>query len=113
MRKIFKFSAVIFAAVLILFAVGTCRSDDSSQNLKTFRGQVREIDWVGSLLTVDGGDIVTFYVPSGIKIRYGTDTASLEDLEQGDNVLIKYTDGPTGTPKAVSITLNKSFPEFQ
>jgi len=112
MKNIFKSSAVIFAAVSILSAGSICHCDDSSQNLRTFRGQVMEIDWVGSLLTCQGEDEMTFYVPSGIKIRYGTDTASLEDLEQGDYVLIKYTDDPAGTPKAVSITLNKSFSEF-
>lgn len=112
MRKIIKCSAFIFAAALILLSSDVCRCDDSSQNLRTFRGQVMEIDWVGSLLTCQGADEVTFYVPSGIKIRYGIDMVSLEDLEQGDDLLIKYIDDPTGTPRAVSITVNKSFPEF-
>ncbi|MCX5665896.1 MAG: hypothetical protein NT036_02465 [Candidatus Omnitrophica bacterium] len=104
--------AVIFALVSIFFACGICHCDDSGQNLKTFRGQVQEIDWVGSLLTCEGTDEMTFYVPSGTKVRYGTDAVSLEDLEQDDYVLIKYIDDPTGTPKAVSISVNKTYPEF-
>lgn len=112
MRNIFKFSAVIFAAVLILSAGGTCRCDDSSQNLETFRGKVMEIDWVNSLLTCQGEDEMTFYVPSGMKIKYGTDTVSFEDLEQEDYVLIRYIDNPVGTPKAVSISVNKTYPEL-
>ncbi|MDO8535750.1 MAG: hypothetical protein Q7S30_01885 [Candidatus Omnitrophota bacterium] len=112
MKNTFRLLAVIFAAVSIFAAGSVCHSEDSQQELKTFRGQVAEVDWVGSLITCQGGDETTFYAPPGIKIRYGTDTASLEDLEQGDYVLIKYTDNPTGTPKAVSISLNKSYPEF-
>ena len=112
MRNIFKYLVVIFASVLILLTVGTCHCDDSSQNLRTFRGQVMEIDWAGSLLTCQGGDEMTFYVPSETRIRYGADTVSLEDLEQEDYVLIRYIDNPTGTPKAVSISMNKSYPEF-
>ncbi len=112
MKSIIRFSAVICVAILILSAGDLCYSDDSSQNLRTFRGQVQEIDWVDSLLTCQGGDEMTFYVPSGLRIRYGTDTCSLEDLEQDDYVLIKYIVDPTGTPKAVSISVNKTYPEF-
>lgn len=112
MRELFKSLAIIFAVVLILSASGTCRCDDSSQSLRTFRGQIAEIDWVDSLLTCQGGDEMTFYVSSGMKIRYGTDTVSFEDLEQEDYVLIRYIDDPTGTPKVVSISVNKTYPEF-
>ncbi len=112
MKKISICLAVIFALVSILFACGIGHCDDSGQNLKTFRGQVQEIDWVGSLLTCQGGDEMTFYVPSGLRVRYGTDTVSLEDLEQDDYVLIKYIDDQSETPRAVSISVNKTYPEF-
>lgn len=112
MRSIFRYSAVLFAAVLIISAGGTCYCDDSPQNLKTFRGQVMDIDWAGSLLTCQGGDETTFYVPSEMRIRDGSDTISLEDLEQGDYVLIEYIDDPTETFKAVSISVDKTYPEF-
>jgi len=112
MRKIFKYSLVIFTAALILLCAGICRCDDSSQNLKTFRGQVVEVDWVGSLITCQGEDEITFYVPPGIKIRHGTDTVSLEDIDQGDDLLIRYVDNPAGTPRVVSMTLDKSYPEM-
>jgi NOL1/NOP2/fmu family ribosome biogenesis protein len=55
---------------------------------------------------------MTFYVPPGTVIRDGTGTVSLSELEQDDVVLIKYVDNPTGTPKVVSMSLNKSYPEF-
>ena len=112
MRNIFKYLVVVFAAASIFLLCDTCRCDEVPQNLNIFRGQVQSVDWVGSLLTCQGGDEMTFYVPSGVKVRYGTDTASLEDLEQGDYVLIKYIDNPAGIPKVVSISLNKSYPEF-
>ena len=104
MRNIFKFSAVVFTVASILSAGSVCFCNGSSQDLKTFRGQVMEIDWVGSLLTCQGADEMTFYVPSGMKIRYGTDTVSFEDLEQEDYVLIKYIDNPLN-----KITLKMGF----
>lgn len=110
MANIFKICFIGLMAAMILFSGSTLYGENGE--LKTFRGQVQEIDWVGSLLTCQGGDEMTFYVPSGMRIRYGTDTVSLEDLEQGDYLLIKYIDDPTGMPKAVSISVNKNYPEF-
>lgn len=112
MKNAFKYLTVIFAAALILSAGGVCRSDDSSQEIKTFYGQVNNIDWVGSLITVDGGYRITFYIPPGMKIRCGTAIVSLSDLHQGDRVSIRYVDDPTGTPKAVSVNLSNAYLEF-
>jgi len=110
MVGIFKVFVVGLIVAVILFSGSVLYCEEGE--LRTFRGQVQEIDWVGSLLTCQGGDEMTFYVPSGMSIRYGTDTVSLEDLEQGDYVLIKYLNDPTGTPKAVSISVNKTYPDF-
>ena len=112
MKKIFKTLAVIFAAVLVFSAGSVCRCDDSPQDLKSLSGKVTNVDWVGSLLTVDGGDEITFYVPSGMDIRCGTEMVSLTDLAQGDQVLVKYVDNPPGRPKAVSIAVNKPYLEY-
>ncbi len=112
MRKILKFLTVIFAAALILSAPGAGRCDDSATDLKTFTEQVMDIDRVGSLLTCRGEGEMTFYVPSGVKIIHGAEIVSLEYLQQEDDVLVKYVDDPTGRPKAVSMTLNKPYPEF-
>lgn len=112
MVKALKYSLIFLIVSAILISGGVSYCDDSAQDVKVFRGQVMEVDWVGSMITVDGGDEVTFYVPPGMKIRHGTEMASLSDINQEDYVTVRYTDTQSGTPKAVSITLNKSYPEF-
>jgi hypothetical protein len=112
MRNIFKYLAVIFVAAVIISASSSCHCDDSSQSIKTFRGQILEVDWAGSLLVCQAADEISFHVPSGIRIKQGGYTVSFADLEQGDFVLIKYTDDSDETPNAVSISVNKSYPTF-
>jgi hypothetical protein len=112
MENAVKFLSIIFAAIFIFSAADLCYCDDSSDDVKKFRGYVENIDWVGSLLVVDGGDPMTFYVPSGMEIRCGTEKVSLSDLSVGDPVLVRYKDSSQGVHKAVSITVNKPFLEY-
>lgn len=113
MERLFKISIFfILVAALISPAINISYCEDAAVEIKTFRGTVEEIDWVGSLLTVTGMDDVTFLVPPGTKIIYGTETISLSDLEISDYVVVRYIDDPSGGPKAVSITVDKSYPIF-
>ncbi len=110
MNNLFKICMIIFIAILTVYGTSALYSEEGE--LKTFRGTVQEIDWAGSLLTVAGMDEMTFFVPKGTKIIWGTETVGLSDMEQEDNVEVKYYDDPTGTPRAARITLNKAYPEF-
>ena len=112
MRNLMKMGIIVFLAALILCTACNSYCDDSGRELKTFRGSVMEIDWVGSLLTVEGMDEITFYVPPGTRIINGVEKVSLSDIEQNENVLIKYYDDPSGTPKAASISIETSYPSF-
>ena len=107
-----KLSAVIFIAAFILWGAGLSYCEGDNRELKTFHGNVTEIDWVGSLLTVEGVDEITFFVPSDVKIKKGAEDTSLSDIELNDSVLIKYYDDPSGTPKAIRITDENTYPSF-
>jgi len=112
MSNLLKFGGIVFFVSVMLLSHGPSYCEEAYQNVQTYSGQVMEIDWVGSLLTVQGGDEMTFYVPSGTKVYQGTETISFEDLDQDDYVIIKYVDMPSGRPKALSITLDKAYPSF-
>lgn len=110
MVNISKICVVGLMTAMILLSGSNSYCEEGE--LKTFCGTVQEIDWAGSLLTVVGMDEMTFFVPQGAKIIWGTETVGLSDLEQEDNVEVKYYDDPAGTPRAARITLNKAYPEF-
>lgn len=103
---------IFIIAVTFFGADDIAYCDDASRILKTFRGTVEEIDWVGSLITVMGADEITFFVPSDTRIINQTETISLSGIELSDEVLIKYYDDPSGTPKTVSITVEDAYPSF-
>jgi hypothetical protein len=110
MINIFKASVIGLIIAMILLSGSHLYCKDGE--LKTFRGAVVEVDWVGSLLTVEGEDEVTFYVPPETRIMNRTEMIGLFDIEQNDNVFIKYYDDPSGPPKTVSINVETSYPSF-
>ena len=111
MNNFYKGCIVGLVAAVILLSGGSVAYCDNG-DLKTFRGTVQEIDWAGSLLTVSGMDEMTFYVPPGTRIIWGTETVGLSDLEQEDPVVIKYYENPNGAPRASSIMLDRIYSEF-
>lgn len=112
MGNLLKICLVVFIAATIFFAADMSYCDDNNREVKTFRGTVQEIDWVGSLITVMGMDEMTFFVPPGTKIISGTEKASLTDIELSTYVSVKYYDDPSGTPRTVSITVEGGYPDF-
>lgn len=112
MKRRLKVLSVIFAAALVAAGSGLSYCDEGAQVTREFGGQVMEVDWVGSLLTVGGMEEMTFFVPPGTKIIYGPETISLSDIDQDDYVVIRYIDNPSGMPKATRITVNKNYPLF-
>ncbi|MDP3792093.1 MAG: hypothetical protein Q8R38_08650 [Candidatus Omnitrophota bacterium] len=110
MTNIFKICLIGLIATMFILSTSSLYCEDDE--LKTYRGIVQEIDWAGSLLTVAGMDEMTFYVPAGTNIVWGTETVGLSDVLQDDPVLIKYYDNPTGTPRAVKIVLEREYAEF-
>ena len=110
MNSLLKASAAALVTISVLCSASLLYCDEDE--LRTFRGNVQEIDFTGSLLTVASMDEMTFYVPSGTKIIWGTETVGLSDILQNDPVLVKYYDDPTGIPRAAMITLEREYSEF-
>ncbi|MDD5432379.1 MAG: hypothetical protein PHO70_05270 [Candidatus Omnitrophica bacterium] len=106
--------AAVFIFNMISLDTGFCqeKTEERERIIKTYSGQVTNVDWTGSLISVRSSDEKTFQVPSDVKIREQTEYISLSDIEIDDNVEISYYENSSGEAVAVSIVLNKDYPAF-
>lgn len=109
--KIFKKSIMIVFTIVLLFSAISF-SEERPGPLKSVTGNVVEADWVGSLLIVDCGEQMTFFVPTQTRVMHEADEASFADIEQGDPVDIQYYEDSHGTLKTVGIQIRKAYPAF-
>lgn len=84
----------LYLAVASMVLLSTAAHAAESE-LKIISGIVRQIDWVGSTLTVAVGEYgsdgpVTFLVPQDAQMTSGTAVISLSDIQIGDEVKIVY-----------------------
>ena len=99
--------ASIIVIGIMLMITGTamhCYSEDSSEanRTKTAQGDVTDIDWVGSILTVDD---TAFSVASDAKVIKGSDEISFSEINVGDRVKVAYIREKDGSLKAVRIVV--------
>ncbi|HQP92212.1 MAG TPA: hypothetical protein PLU24_06005 [Candidatus Omnitrophota bacterium] len=97
----------IMVFLIILFLPFNICLAQQAKQVRTIDGQVTDTDWVGSKIVVNiGGDEMTFILPDNIVVTRGTDTLSVNDIDQNDSVTIYYTDEGINGLKAVKITDN-------
>ncbi len=109
-KKIFMISLGLSAFVLVGVFAGLPFSygqDESPrERMQRTTGTVNEIDWVGGKIVVDTDDgyldEAVFLVPDNAVLTRGTETISLNDIDQGDQVDIEYT-GSDGSLKIVRL----------
>lgn len=95
------------AAILFGFMTPVCCYGESTQEqeIKEAKARVIQIDYVGSKITTNVyGNIMTFYVPSDVKIIRGTETISFVDIEEDDPLTIEYIQTAPLTYQAVTIS---------
>ena len=76
-------------------------------DFKTASGRVVAIDWVGSTLIVDiGGDEISLVVSRDTTFKKGIYQISFSEINQSDNVTVKYYDCGFAGLKATSVTVS-------
>lgn len=108
-KKIFMISVGLSALVLAGVFAGSFsygQDESSRERMQRTTGTVNEIDWVGGKIVVDTDDgyldEAVFLVPDNAVLTRGTETISLNDIDQGDQVDIEYT-GSDGSLKIVRL----------
>lgn len=97
---------------LIFLSPVFCQDDGTKQHY-TITGDVVDVDWVASQLTVRyydarpgrGYDEINFTVSADTKIIKGTDEVSLSDLNKSNQVSVEYVDNASAGLLAVKIVV--------
>lgn len=77
-----------------------CQGNLGNHTMQTMQGAVTSLDWVGSLLVVDG---IAFSVPTDANIYKGNDQIDLIEINENDQVTVTYYDDPPGVHNAATI----------
>ncbi len=101
---------IITVMIALIAAPSCCEAEASDRQIKTLRGDVSSVDWVGGILVVkwleeefDAYQETTFMVPDDFKITQGTYTIGLADLEIGDSLIVTYYESADGSTELISI----------
>jgi hypothetical protein len=98
---------ITFALILLVAASFACYAQDNSEpsELNSVEGQITSVDWVGSVISVNG---ITISVPATATIYKGEDVIGLDEVNAADPAVVTYYDDPPGQHKAVNITIQYS-----
>lgn len=88
-------SALVLAGVFAGLPFCYGQEESPRERMQRTNGTVKEIDWVAGKIVVDTDDgyldEAVFFVPDSAVLTRGTETISLSDIDQGDQVDIEYT----------------------
>jgi len=104
---------VFLALSLAIVPLAFSQQDYNQQDVLTLRGQITQVDWPASAITVRylqtkdyvSFDEVTFFVPANIHIVRGSSTINLSQLQIGDQITIEYVNTSPGPLKVISMTV--------
>lgn len=112
MKHKLRAAAIVSFITVLSLGVNFFCGADQLQESRTFIGTVLETDWVGSVMTVEGVEGMTFSIGPETKVMQGTEPASFADIEQGDYVAVKYYEDPSGDARAVRVDIEKPYPIY-
>jgi hypothetical protein len=95
-----KLLAILTALFILVLPVYAQDTGVMPREIKALEGHVESVDWVGSMISVNG---VKLYVPPGLQMSKGGDTIGLDDINVGDPVTVTYYDNGPNSGKVVSI----------
>jgi len=110
-RGVLIFVLFIFSFMVVPGAFS--QEDYQQEDVKTLRGQVTQINWPASTITVRflqtkgyvSFDEITFFVPGSIHIAKGSSAIGLDQLQIGDQLTIEYINVSPGPLKVISMTV--------
>lgn len=85
---------VVIAGVFFTPVSAHCEETAAEREIMVISGTVTAIDWVGSVLVLDGDE--RYIVPDGTKVFKSDDTIGFGGINIGDSVKIKYYEDPDG-----------------
>jgi hypothetical protein len=103
--------AAVLSAGIAIFSCGVAGCGEEGP-LMTASGQVSQVDWVGSQVTIMAEQEMTFVVVPDTKIVRGTEETGMSDIQLNDYIVVKYREGPSGDYRAVRISIQRAYPEF-
>jgi hypothetical protein len=81
-----------------------CQDEPEAWQIKTASGTISDKDFVASLIVVNTyDDSLTIKVTDSTRIMNGTERETINELEIGDNVVVKYYDAGFAGLKAISV----------
>jgi len=101
-----KVGIVIFMVIAGIMAAtfSYCQDQPEAWQIKTASGTVSDKDFVGSTLVVNtGDDTLTVAITDSTRIMNGAEKETINELDIGDNVVVKYYDAGLAGLKAISI----------
>jgi len=95
--------ALVVATIIVSVSASLAEDDSAQRNVRRIEGMVTSVDWLASILVVDGR---RFSVPQGTEIYKGNSAAYLSDIYVGDTVKIVYDNSDPSLPaRAITITI--------
>ena len=94
---------LVFLTLLMCFTLPAyCQNNLGNHTMQTIQGAVTSLDWVGSLMVVNG---IAFSVPTDVNIYKGNDQIDLIEINENDQVTVTYYDDPPGVHNAATIVV--------
>lgn len=118
MRRLAAIILIISSAMVFKAAPSYCESGASGRAAKSIHGEVSSVDWVGGTFAIKWLDVefndyleMSFKVSDGFKIKKGSDTIYLFDLEIGDPLMVNYYENSDGSTELISVNDSAAFGE--
>lgn len=93
---------IIFMILLTCLTIPVyCQDNSGNDTTHTIDGTVTSLDWVGSMIAVNGMTLST----SNAKIHKGGNQIGLNAIHVGDGAMVTYYDEPSGIHRAVTIAV--------
>ena len=104
---------LVFLLCFVFLTPTFCQQQDENKGISSVVGQVVDVDWVASKLTVKyfsnrpghSYDELNFVITNGTTIIKGTEIVGFSDVNQSDQVVVEYYPGSLAGLQAVKITV--------
>ena len=96
----------ILLVLVILFICSTlpayCQNNFGNRTMQTIQGTITSLDWVGSMIVVNG---FALSVSTNANIYKGNEQIDLIEINKNDQVTVTYYDDPPGVHNATTIVV--------
>ena len=99
-----RVSILMTLAVIMAATFSYCQDEPEAWQIKTAYGTISDKDFVSSLIVVNtSDDSLTIKLMDSTRIMNGIEKETINELDIGDNVVVKYYDAGLTGLKAISV----------